>query len=397
MRQTEQAPRHPTPAITLSPRKKAAFALFVLSFFLVAGYSLWCVGWSWKVYRYLKDDRRGWRGTVHRADAELGYASIPGSEGEQTFAIGPDLPIRYDENGFRVPPAANASTPSADGLRILTLGCSFTFGDACPAEETFAFRLQKELQGTVLNAGKCSYGLAQMVLLARELIPRHKPDLVVVQYSPWLLDRSMTCYLPSYYGAMPGPYFCEREGKLEIARPVFAWSPQDFSHYRDTPKSFGEFLSFAARHAIPLKIHDDLGRSATSVKQRLGLTPVPCRDAEQVVAAGYSELEKLCQDAQAQMVVVVLGGSSEPVTVPAYLAELGVPLAHAHEAMIEQLTERDQENYLKTYANWRGEPPRMVDTHPNAQAHEIIANCIVDALRQADHARMANEQPATVR
>src|SRR5262249_38650613 len=160
----------------------------------------------------------------------------------------------------RVPPESSAVEPSAAVPRILTLGCSFTFGDACPAEETFAFRLQSELAATVLNAGKCSYGMAQMVLLARDLIPRHKTHMVVVQYSPWLIDRSMACYLPSYYGVMPGPYFYGHDGRLEIASPVFAWVPNDFSHYRETPKSPGEFVSFAAGNAIPLKLHDDVGR-----------------------------------------------------------------------------------------------------------------------------------------
>ena len=41
------------------------------------------------------------------------------------------------------------------------------------------------LGGTVLNAGKCAYGLSQMLILARRLIPRYRPDYVLVQFSPW--------------------------------------------------------------------------------------------------------------------------------------------------------------------------------------------------------------------
>jgi len=381
--------------LELTLRKKLAFASIAFSFCAVVAYSLWCVGWSWSVYRYVKDQKRGWRGNVHQADAALGYASIPGSVGQQTFAIGPDLPIHYDEHGFRVPPV-HATSSDTSGPCILTLGCSFTFGDSCPAEETFAYRLEDQLHGHVLNAGKCSYGLAQMVLLARELIPRHHPKIVVAQFSPWLLDRSMTCYLPAYYGVIPGPYFAERGGKLEIAPPVFAWDARDFGNYRETPKSASDFLKFAAGSAIPLRIHDDLGRTATRLWQCLGATPVPCRDRDRVVEAGYGELLRLCQAAQAQLVIVVLGSGIERVEVPPYLAELGVPVARPHDKLIDDLHQQDEESYRRAYANWRGDPPRMVDTHPNAAAHAVIAQAIVDAVRQVPGEPSMAREPARI-
>ena len=55
------------------------------------------------LYGYLKSNQRGWSGKAHKADGELGFAPIPGSEGTHVFPVGPDIAMRYDEDGFQVP------------------------------------------------------------------------------------------------------------------------------------------------------------------------------------------------------------------------------------------------------------------------------------------------------
>ena len=59
---------------------------------------------------------------------------------------------------------------------VLSLGDSITYGYGCRAEEAFGYLVARALGGTVLNAGQSGAGLAQMVLLARELIPAYRPD-----------------------------------------------------------------------------------------------------------------------------------------------------------------------------------------------------------------------------
>ncbi|MCD6309655.1 MAG: hypothetical protein J7M18_03010, partial [Candidatus Eremiobacteraeota bacterium] len=125
-----------------------------------------------------------WKYMGYTFHPELGFGHIPGS---RTKLL--NIPICYDENGFRIPKDKKYTEKRP---LILALGGSFTFGDMCFAENTFPFLVGKYLGGSTVNGGGCSYGLSQMLILARKLIPEYKPDIVLVQYSPWLVDRSIT-------------------------------------------------------------------------------------------------------------------------------------------------------------------------------------------------------------
>src|SRR5262249_53413213 len=143
------------------------------------------------------------------ADPLLGYVPIPGATGIQLVPMSPGLPVRFDENGFRVPvahpKAAQEGSPS-----VLALGCSFTYGDVCLAEEAYPYVLSRLTGCRSMNAGMKSYGLAQMLILARRLIPQYRPDYVVVQYSPWLAQRAQNFYAHGMnFITTPVPFFSD--------------------------------------------------------------------------------------------------------------------------------------------------------------------------------------------
>jgi hypothetical protein len=52
---------------------------------------------------------------------------------------------------------------------------------------------------------------------------------------------------------------------------------------------------------------------------------------------------------------------------PEYVLDASVPRA-------------DPDAYYRRFAHWRGTPPVLVDTHPNAAAHHIIAEEILRRL-----------------
>ncbi len=190
------ANRSPRRRRPLSTRKKLLFASVVFTLFLAVLYGSTVTWRSHKLYNLLKANRRGWKVQIHRPDSQLGFSTIPGVTSAELFPIGTEVPTKIDGNGFRIP-LDEAPPPSGDaGPLVMALGCSFTFGAACPAEETFPFLVAERLQGRSINAGVCSYGLAQMLLYARKIIPQYEPDLVLVQYSPWLVDRALSCYAP---------------------------------------------------------------------------------------------------------------------------------------------------------------------------------------------------------
>ncbi|MDP3938859.1 MAG: GDSL-type esterase/lipase family protein [Deltaproteobacteria bacterium] len=108
------------------------------------------------------------------------------SPGKEALFVGEEFAteVRIGPDGLRHPallPAEEAPQP-----RILALGDSFTFGYGVEAEESWPARLEARLRATgfpvaeVINAGVVAYAPDQELDLLRELLPRVRPDLVIV-------------------------------------------------------------------------------------------------------------------------------------------------------------------------------------------------------------------------
>ena len=220
MRAKQQSPPVTAGAAATRPLRAAAGPLLVCAAVLAAAYVGAAAYRSKPLYESLKSHERGWSGRAHAPDARLGFAPVPGARGAHVFPIGPDVPMRYDAHGFRVPVHAEQA-PAVTHPLLLTLGCSFTYGDAVAAEEAWPFVTAQMLGGTAANAGVCGYGLAQMLLLAERLVPSVAPDYLVVQYSPWLASRAQSPLGPSRFGYLPTPYFFDQNGTLQLRDPVF--------------------------------------------------------------------------------------------------------------------------------------------------------------------------------
>jgi len=199
--------------------------LFVVFVILSAYFILSVGGRSYKLYSLIKSpEGRGWEGIVHEADPLLGYRPVPLAQGFEVLPDGKNvMRVVFNENGCRVPhenygrePERKSSSPT-----LLFLGCSFTFGSACPAEDTFPFLLAERIGGTAFNAGVISYGFPQMIIRARHLIPEIKPTFVVLQSSPWLIFRGNSMYRPTRYGNVPVPYFTKDDNGYKIVPPVY--------------------------------------------------------------------------------------------------------------------------------------------------------------------------------
>ncbi len=162
------------------------------------------------------------------------------------FCDGSTIPVYYDSQSFRSS-SKEILKLGANGTRkpdyILSLRFSFTSGFGVPAKSTFCHLMADELGMVPLNAGRCSYGLAEMLILVRRLIPEFKPKIVLVQYSPWLVERSQQRYGPTFYGLLPHPYFVEESvAGLKIHGPDFMTAI--FRHDFATPK-VSDSIAFA--------------------------------------------------------------------------------------------------------------------------------------------------------
>lgn len=334
------------------------------------------------IYHDIKTNQRGWKGHVQAADAELGFAPIPNSEGAHVFPIGPDIPMRYDEDGFRAP--MKVGVASRPRPLILALGCSFTYGDASYAEDTYPYLVGQSLKGTSKNAGVCAYGLSEILLVAKKLVPIHKPDYLLVQYSTWLVTRAQDPFAPSHFGRLPVPFFYEKDHRLALHPPVFLtkiWElPVD--RYRNTPVSWIDALSFYWNVGLPLSFHDDFNMMKYAILRNIGIVPPPTSSREELIKYVYREIKNVAKEYGARVVIVILGSNEHPVEVNERLFPADALLVDAHGALLRHLSIINSENYKKAYYHWRGFPPSIVDGHPNKAAHRIIADAVVSKIRQ---------------
>jgi hypothetical protein len=368
------------PRPTLSVRKKLLFSTVVFGLFLLL---LWCGSLWWRsdrLYRQVMGSSRGWSSRIHVTDSELGFVPKAGAEAQEVFPVGPAVPTKVDQNRFRIP-ANEDYQPQADRPLILALGCSLTFGAACRAEDTYPFLVADGLQGRCINAAACSYGLVQMLIRARDLIPRLKPDIVLVQYSPWLVDRATNNYAPTYFGKLPVPYFFDTEsGTLDIHPPAFSQSDADPLQYRNATRGAGLYFSFLFRAGLPLLIHDDFWTAVTRAKQTFGLAPLPSERRQEVVDRVYSEISRHCRAAGSRMIIVMLDKGIPPIPRDSLASVPEVTVIDAHANLASRLPSYDNRAFLRAYAHWRGNPPVLVDDHPNPEAHRLIAATILSAV-----------------
>jgi hypothetical protein len=367
----------------LTIRKKVAFSLVVtaaLGLLLYIGF----LGFrTIRLYRFIKDSQRGWHGRTLAADPVLGYAPIPGATGVALVPMGPGLPVRFDDHGFRVPfeepKAAAEGSPS-----VLTLGCSYTYGDLCLAEEAYPHILSRLTGCRSLNAGMTSYGLAQMLILARRLIPQYRPNYVVVQYSPWLVQRAQNFYAHGMnFVTTPVPFFSESSDReLRVNPPIFRSKAAEIAvnEYRSRPAGIGDYCRFLAQIGAPLLLYDDFQMTIHRLKRLTGFTPAPAADDQKIIDTVYKEIANICQSYNSRMIILVLGSNTNSIDHAGLDRIPGARIVDAHAALLKALPERTPEGFRKMYGHWRGNPPVFVDDHPNPTAHRIIAQELAKSI-----------------
>lgn len=352
----------------------------------LGAYGIWTFQRAHRLYGFLKDGGRGWTQRVYKPDAELGFAPVPGAVGGDMLPGGPPIPTRFDQHGFRVP---ISEVPGA-GRRplVLALGDSFTYGAACLAEDAFPHLIARGLGGTALNAGSPSYGLSQVLILARRLIPRHAPDIVLVQYSGLLVARAQARYTHSFFGVMPTPFFAADGAGPRLQPPPFGNRVLDLplTEFRNTPRTVSDYASFLRRAALPLFVHDDAAVAFVEAGQRLRLLPAVAADPEPVVRRVYSEIAELCREHGARMLIVLLGrppGAERRLELQRHAAAVDAELALCRAVDAGCEVPVLSKAYLEAYGHFRGSPPQLVDSHPNPRAHAVIAEEVLKTIRSS--------------
>jgi hypothetical protein len=349
-----------------------------------------------KLYAYYKKNI-GISGNVFMVDDTLGHCGVPNGFGNTIYSLGDlevNVPIKLNSAGFRI---TEKTIPSKSDSLMMFLGCSFTWGDYVLAEQNYATLVSKSLNYKLLNCGVDAYGLAQMLILAERNIPKYRPKVLSVQYSPWLADRARFMFFPSAHGVMPFPFISKnKRGTFYVHEPYFrsALYNPTYRVYKTSPASFLDKLSFIYNVGIPVAIVDKWKMQMVQWKMALGLVPVSENDNQKIEKYVYERLYKLCEQYGVKMVVFNVGGfgySNEQRMANHY------DRRRFKETISNNLTKniifidgdsvlraniRPHENYSK-YLHW-GKISKtdsiIYDNHPNVMGHQMMAETFAKQL-----------------
>ena len=296
------------------------------------------------------------------------------------FHVGDDIPLATDCDGFRIPVADTLKPCNNLHSDILYLGCSFTFGDACYAEETFPYYVSKTSGLTHMNAGVCSYGLSQMVLVAENIIPKFRPRYVVVQHSQWLVERSMINFAPTHYGTLPNPYIYEKNGKFDIHKPIyvtqmFGLNVETIKH--ETP------LGFFFREGLAYQLKEDWLFWGAKAKLTLGIVNRPSTKLTDVEIYGYNRIYEAARKNGTKVIFLSHCWKDNFVNLKKHFAGCDdIFYANADSIMDEYLAQSKSKSFAVEFTHWRmnGKDSIHVDGHPNAVANRLIAKSILPFL-----------------
>jgi lysophospholipase L1-like esterase len=129
---------------------------------------------------------------LFQPDVASGYTLRPGFHGRE-IASGRefDVPAAIDTAGLRDHPHTAPPRPT-----ILAIGDSMTFGEGVTVDRAWPAVLERASGVRTLNGGVPGYGSPQMEARLRSLLPRLRPDLVLVMLSPhWDQQRCATPFV----------------------------------------------------------------------------------------------------------------------------------------------------------------------------------------------------------
>jgi hypothetical protein len=165
----------PPNTATLSWRKKLLFAAFTVLVPLVLVVAVGEIGG--RIYIHFRYGVPGKSYGIYMADDELGATHRPNSYNTNSVI-----------NNFGLRSSEDIAEQKPDGVkRIYCSGGSTTFCYNLNTDQSWPSLLQQKLRGVkgherdeVLNAGQITFSVAQEFVLAKRLIPRLKPDIVII-------------------------------------------------------------------------------------------------------------------------------------------------------------------------------------------------------------------------
>jgi hypothetical protein len=367
--------------VVRSPLKISLFLFSILVLLFITYHSLSINKNILAYYRYFSSHNFiSWKGRMYEHDSLLGYRMKPNNFSSLVYDLKQSVPVKTDRNGFRVAHTGEQFSDVTKPVDLIFLGCSFTFGSACRAEETFPYLVARESGMNYINAAAGGYGLAQMVIQAKQLIPKYKPRYIIIQRSPWLIERSLTEFAPSRGGyLLPTPHFVEQNNNFDINPPIYQPSIDNLLPEEDRKKYRGKFLSYYFSNGISYFWKQEMEIIKANVKDVFNPTDVPTDKRYEAELFAYSEIIKLANDHDVEVILLHLNNG--PVTFKTKLPvnNYSYRIANADSALRQGMMSVNDQEYVRMFGHWglKGNDSVFIDGHPNALAHKLIATSIL--------------------
>lgn len=334
-------------------------------------------------YEYFASENfKSWEGNTYTSDTLLGYKLSHDQLSSFVYIGDNKIPVKTDKDGFRIPADLGLLTYNEKPIELLFLGCSFTFGAACKAEDGFPYLVAKAKEMNYVNAGVGGYGLSQMLILAEELIPRYRPKYVIVQRSHWLIERSMSEFAPTRGGYhIPVPYFADSANSFRVEKPIYQSSIGTLFPITDRELYKGRFLTYYFTKGFPYFGKEQLKIIKSRLKNVLGIKPKPTKLKYEAELFAYEKMSAIAKAYNVKVIVVSVNSFSNHInpffTTSKYL------IANADSTLNSKLNKPlNKDDYFKLFGHWTNinGAETMFDSHPNARAHSLIAETILSKI-----------------
>ncbi|MBP6872619.1 MAG: hypothetical protein KBC43_11480 [Bacteroidales bacterium] len=152
-------------------------------------------------------------------DKKIGFDFAPNISGPRNRGT---YYVKSHQLGYRIGREEDPGTYRPGGL--LSLGCSFTYGDEVESEQTFTHLAAAELGIPAYNYGICSFSYLHALLKAEELketgvLDKLQPQYVVLGCWSGLPDRSRSPFPPLASDNIPLPAaYLDKEGNDLVIR-----------------------------------------------------------------------------------------------------------------------------------------------------------------------------------
>jgi hypothetical protein len=224
--------------------------------------------------------------------------------------------VKSHQFGYRIGQEESADAWQPGG--VLSLGCSFTYGDEVESEQTFTQVLADSLGIPAYNYGICSFSYTHALQKAQELkdegiLDQLQPKYVVLGCWNGLPDRSRAPFPPLASKTLPLPaaYITKEGGEVKIREPLkiqHIFGMVEMYREEGTDMSFKKFIRIFT--AVPKYVYLYVKNNRMARQWRSRTFKNDVSDYE-VYEFYYSRIKKIFSAYNSQIIVLYMPSSRE--------------------------------------------------------------------------------------